>query len=87
MSLAQGERNAVELKQGMTRDEVQQLLGKPRRTALKNSGSTAGQPWQGTLQWTYNWGSASTTEGNLQVVFAAKEPEKWYVDGWQWGSY
>ena len=87
MSLAQAERNAVELKQGMSRDEVQKLLGKPRRTALKNTGSTAGQPWQGTLHWTYNWGSASASEGNLQVVFAAKEPEKWYVDSWQWGSY
>jgi hypothetical protein len=87
MSLPQAERNAVELKQGMSLDEVQKLLGKPRRTALKNTGSAAGQPWQGTLHWTYNWGSASASEGHLQVVFAAKEPEKWFVDSWQWGSY
>ena len=29
---AQAERNAVELKQGMTPDEVRELLGKPRRS-------------------------------------------------------
>src|SRR5512138_562670 len=29
---AQAERNAVDLKQGMTIEEVQQLLGKPQRT-------------------------------------------------------
>jgi hypothetical protein len=87
MSLAQAERNAVDLKQGMSLDDVQKLLGKPRRTALKNTGSASSQPWQGTLHWTYSWGGASAAEGNLQVVFAAKEPEKWYVDSWQWGSY
>jgi len=48
--LAQAERNAVELKQGMTLEEVQKLLGKPKRTALRNTGSSAGEPWQGTLQ-------------------------------------
>jgi hypothetical protein len=87
LSLAQAERNAVDLKQGMSADEVQKLLGKPRRTALKNTGSASSQPWQGTLHWTYSWGGALAAEGNLQVVFAAKEPEKWYVDSWQWGSY
>jgi hypothetical protein len=44
-SLAQAERNAVELKQGMTLEEVQKLLGKPKRTALRNTGSSAGEPW------------------------------------------
>ena len=42
-SLAQAERNAVELKQGMTLEEVQKLLGKPKRTALRSS---AGEPWR-----------------------------------------
>jgi len=34
-SVARAERAAVDLKQGMTLDEVRQLLGKPRRTAAK----------------------------------------------------
>jgi hypothetical protein len=80
---AQAERNAVELKQGMTLEEVQKLLGKPKRTALRNTGSAAGEPWRGTLQWTYAWG----TERSLQVVFAAKTPEQWYVDSWDWSIY
>ena len=87
LTLAQAERNAVELKQGMSAEEVQKLLGKPKRTALKNGGSAAGQPWHGTLHWTYTWGGSSASEGNLQVVFAAKEPEKWYVDSWEWARY
>jgi outer membrane protein assembly factor BamE (lipoprotein component of BamABCDE complex) len=80
-SLAQAERNAVELKQGMTPDEVQQLLGKPRRTALRSAA----------LQWTYVWngsGSASSSsERSLSVDFAAKAADQWIVNGWSWGSY
>jgi hypothetical protein len=79
---AQAERNAVDLKQGMTLDEVQKLLGKPKRTALK-SASSASEPWQGTLQWTYAWNPDRT----LQVVFAAKSAEQWYVNSWDWSSY
>jgi hypothetical protein len=82
-SFAQAERNAVELKQGMTLEEVQKLLGKPKRTALKNTGSSATEPWQGTLQWTYAW----SPERTLQVVFAAKMPEQWYVNSWDWSTY
>jgi hypothetical protein len=79
---AQAERNAVDLKQGMTLDEVQKLLGKPKRTALKSS-SSASEPWQGTLQWTYAW----TPDRTLQVVFAAKSAEQWYVNSWDWSAY
>jgi len=82
-SFAQAERNAVELKQGMTLDQVQKLLGKPKRTALRNTGSSAAEPWQGTLQWTYAWASERT----LQVVFAARTPEQWYVNSWDWSDY
>jgi hypothetical protein len=82
-SFAQAERNSVELKQGMTLEEVQKLLGKPKRTALRNTGSSAGEPWQGTLQWTYAW----NPERTLQVVFAAKTPEQWYVNSWDWSNY
>lgn len=84
LSLAQAERNAVELKQGMSAEDVQKLLGKPRRTGLKSNGHMNNA--QGTLQWTYVWTSAST-QGTLQVEFAAKTPEAWFVDSWEWRSY
>jgi len=89
-SRAQAERNAVELKQGMTPDEVQQLLGKPRRTALRGSGGSASAPWQGTLQWTYVWAGStpsSSSERSLQIEFAAKAADQWSVNGWGWSSY
>ena len=84
VSLAQAERNAVDLKQGMSIEEVERLLGKPRRTALKGSSSQA--KVQGTLQWTYTW-PGSSSQGSLQVEFAAKAPEAWYVEGWEWRNY
>jgi hypothetical protein len=87
LSFAQAERNAVELRQGMSAEEVQKLLGTPRRTALKTSGSSATTPWQGTLQWTYSWPAAASSQGSLNVVFAATAPEKWYVNSWEWSSY
>ena len=89
LGLAQAERNAVELKQGMTLEEVQQLLGKPRRTTLKSNGAAAGAPWQGTLHWTYVWGAASSSssERSLSVEFAAKTADQWLVNGWGWSSY
>ena len=89
-SLAQAERNAVELKQGMTTDEVQQLLGKPRRTALKSNGGYANAPSQGTLEWTYAWNGASRSssmERTLSIEFAAKTAEQWYVNSWGWSNY
>jgi hypothetical protein len=87
---AQAERNAVDLKQGMTPDEVQQLLGKPRRTALRGGGGPGSAPWQGTLQWTYVWTAAapsSSTERSLQIDFAAKAADQWSVNGWGWSNY
>lgn len=88
-SLAQVERKAADLKQGMSVEEVQTLLGKPRRTALRTNGFSTNAPWQGTLQWTYTWtgSGASSSEGSLHVVFAAKAPEQWYVNSWEWVSY
>ena len=87
-SQVQAERNAIELKQGMKLEEVEKLLGKPKRTALKNTGSFAagsstGEPSQGTLQWTYVW----ARERTLYVVFAAKTPEQWTVNSWDWSTY
>jgi len=89
-SRAQAERNAVELKQGMTPDEVRELLGKPRRTALRGNGGSASAASQGTLQWTYVWtGStaSSSSERSLQIEFAAKAADQWNVNSWGWSSY
>jgi len=87
LSLAQVERNAVGLKQGMSAAEVQKLLGKPRRTGLKNNGGAANS--SGSLQWTYSWtgNSSSSATGSLRVDFSAKAPEDWYVTSWEWGTY
>jgi outer membrane protein assembly factor BamE (lipoprotein component of BamABCDE complex) len=87
-SRAQAERNAVDLKQGMTQDEVQQLLGKPRRTALRGNGGLAST--QGTLQWTYVWSGpapSSSSERSLQIDFAAKAVDQWIVNSWGWSNY
>ena len=79
---AQAERRAVELKPGMTLAEVQKLLGKPKRTALK-SGNFSNDSAQGVLQWTYAWSANNT----LQIMFAAKAPQEWYVTSWDWSGY
>lgn len=81
--VAHAERNSVELKQGMTLEEVQKLLGKPTRTALKGASGAAADPAQGTLQWTYAW----SRERVLNVAFAAKNPNEWYVNSWDWSTY
>ena len=86
-TLAQAERMSVELKQGMSLEEVQKLLGKPRRTSLKNNGGSATPLSQGTLQWNYSWPSSSVSPASLQVDFVAKTPEQWYVNSWEWGTY
>ncbi len=44
LSLAQAERVAVDLKQGMSAEEVEKLLGKPQRTALKSNGGSPNTP-------------------------------------------
>jgi hypothetical protein len=87
---AQAERNAVDLKQGMTIEEVQQLLGKPQRTALRSNGAASGAAGQGALQWTYVWNSAgvsSSSERTLSVDFAAKAADQWLVNSWGWNGY
>lgn len=89
LSLTQAERLAVDLRQGMTLQEVRGLLGKPKRTAMKALGygppSDAGQS---ALQWTYAWSSASQSEATLSVVFASHNaPERWLVQSWDWTAY
>ncbi|HUL93440.1 MAG TPA: hypothetical protein VLV56_13935 [Burkholderiales bacterium] len=84
LNLADAERRAADLKQGMSIEDVQALLGKPRRTSLKNSGGS-GSP-QGTLLWTYNWTGSSAT-GGLRVTFVSKTPNAWSVNSWEWANY
>jgi hypothetical protein len=86
LSLAQAEKAAVDLKQGMSAEEVQKLLGKPLRTALKTTGGPASAPSQGTLQWIYSW-SGSSAPGNLHIEFVAKTAEQWFVNSWEWTTY
>jgi len=85
LSLAQAERNAADLHRGMTPDDVRKLLGKPKRTGLKDDGalSTASQ---GALRWTYVWNGGSGP-GTLNVDFVSSSPEQWQVHGWEWSSY
>ena len=93
LSLAQAERVAVDLKQGMSAEEVEKLLGRPQRTALKGNSGLPNAASQGTLQWNYSWtgspaaGNLSPAAGNLRIDFVAKTPDQWYVNGWEWGSY
>jgi hypothetical protein len=84
-SRAAAERATVDLKQGMTLEDVQQLLGKPWRTAL--TGSSGAGASGGTLRWTYTWTGVSSGERNLNVDFNAKAAEQWIVNGWSWSSY
>jgi hypothetical protein len=89
MSLAQAERLAVDLKQGMTLQEVEKLLGKPKRTALKTPGNGgATESWHNFLHWTYAWPGPSQSDWSLHVVFAnGKAPEGWLVQSWDWTGY
>ena len=86
LSVSQAERNAVDLKQGMSAEEVERLLGKPRRTALRSNEGVPSAPSQGILRWTYQWNSNSNASV-LNVNFAAKAPEAWVVNSWEWTSY
>jgi hypothetical protein len=85
LTLAQVEQVAVDLRQGMSAEEVHKLLGQPRRTALKSDGGAlSNAPSLGTLQWTYSW---SASQGNLRIDFVAKAPDQWYVRNWEWANY
>jgi hypothetical protein len=90
LSLVQAERLSVDLKQGMTLEDVEKLLGKPRRTTMKAQGQGYGSsadPTQGSLQWTYTWTNQSQADRSLQVVFASKSAGQWFVTSWEWGGY
>jgi hypothetical protein len=86
LSLAQAENQANGLRQGMTVDEVQKLLGKPVQTSLKSDSHARITPSKGTLQWSYAWGEAAN-RAHLRVEFTAEDLESYRVTGWQWTSY
>jgi hypothetical protein len=88
LQVPQAERRAIELRQGMTVQEVEKLLGKPRRTALKAEGyAGARDASPGTLHWTYAWAGGPQPDRLLQVVFATKGTEGWLVSSWDWAGY
>ncbi len=86
MSLAQAERVAGDLKPGMSPTDVQNLLGLPRRTALKSDGDPAGKTVRRTLQWTYTWANSSI-KGSLRVDFSSRAADDWYVNSWDWVNF
>ena len=86
-AIGQSERNAVDLRQGMSLAEVQTLLGKPRRTALRDSSGSPSAPSNASLKWTYVWAGASSSDKVLNVEFVAKQPAEWYVSSWDWSNY
>jgi hypothetical protein len=86
LTLTQTEQRAVDLKQGMTLEEVEKLLGKPKRTALRAQVGLH-EPQGSSLQWTYTWSNPSQSDRSLQVVFASKAPERWLVNSWDWTGY
>jgi outer membrane protein assembly factor BamE (lipoprotein component of BamABCDE complex) len=53
------ERAAIDLRQGMSLEEVQQLLGKPWRTALSSGGSS------GTLRWIYDFAAKAPEQWSV----------------------
>jgi hypothetical protein len=86
-SAGQAERNAVELEQGMSLADVQRLLGKPRRTSLKDNGGFTAASSQASLRWTYVWSRPLSSDNVLNVDFIAKAPAEWFVNSWEWTSY
>jgi hypothetical protein len=85
LTLAQAERNAAELQRGMSSEEVRKLLGKPKRTGLKDDGAPSATS-RGALRWTYVWNGGSGP-GTLNVDFVSDAPEQWHVRGWEWSNY
>lgn len=83
LTIAQAEKLAANLRQGMSVDEVQKLLGKPQQTALQGNDGAPNLPSKGTLQWSYLWSSAGK-HARLRVDFTAQPLETYHVNSWQW---
>ena len=67
-------------------EDVERLLGKPKRTALKQGFAASADAAQGSLQWTYMWADTSQRDDTLQVVFTRKSGQ-WLVESWGWNAY
>jgi len=87
MTLVQAERQSIELKQGMNSEEVERLLGKPKRTALKQGSSLQADAPQGSLEWSYLWADTSQRDSTLKVVFSRKPSGPWLVESWSWNAF
>jgi len=85
LSLAQAERSAADLRRGMSAEDVRRLLGKPKRTGLKDDGVPSAASL-GALQWTYVW-NGSSGPSTLHVEFVSDSPEQWHVRAWEWAAY
>lgn len=84
-SLVQTERAAVDLRRGMSVEEVRTLLGRPRRTALRDVGGSPAAAAQGTLQWLYSWDGSD--RDSLRVDFVPIAAGGWTVASWEWATY
>jgi len=82
-TLAQAERMADTLRQGMPLEDVRKLLGEPLRASLRTDGNSTSEATRSTLQWTYTWSGAAGS-GTLRVDFGLKAPESWKVTRWAW---
>jgi hypothetical protein len=87
ITLINAERQSIELTQGMSAEEVERLLGKPKRTALKQGPAASADPSAGSLQWNYIWTDTSQRDSSLQVVFTRKPAGQWLVESWGWNAY
>jgi hypothetical protein len=83
LTVGQAEKLAANLRQGMTVDDVQKLLGKPQQTALQSDGGSPSLPSKGTLQWSYLWSNAGKS-ARLRVDFTAQPLEPYHVSSWEW---
>ena len=86
MTLVKAERQSIELKQGMNPEEVERLLGKPKRTALKQGSSISVDAPQGSLEWSYVWADTTQRDSTLQVVFSRKPSAPGLVESWSWNA-
>lgn len=79
---AQFREGEQELEAGMSKWDVEQLLGKPSETGVKTIGQqSAGGAWQA-LIWTYRF-----TGRRLQVYFQGVESGDLSVNSWNWANF
>ncbi|HTP60903.1 MAG TPA: hypothetical protein VMJ14_02360 [Burkholderiales bacterium] len=87
LSLSRAEQLSVDLKQGMTMEEVDGLLGEPTRTAFKSPDydvNSTNVPR--TMQWIYEWTTPSQMNQSFQLIFTKKPHGQWSLDGWAWAG-